>query len=85
MTDTGTPEPRGAILQRDKQTYAIVPRTPCGMLSPDILDAISRVARKYAIDGGTGGAHLGRTEHGRGARRGTVRALRAGLPRHGGL
>ncbi len=49
MTDTGTPEPRGAILQRDKQTYAIVPRTPCGMLSPDILDAISRVARKYAI------------------------------------
>lgn len=49
MTETGTPEPRGAILQRDKQTYAIVPRTPCGMLTPEILDAISRVARKYGI------------------------------------
>ena len=26
--------PKGAILQRDKQTYAIVPRTPVGILTP---------------------------------------------------
>lgn len=42
-------EPRGAILQRDKQSYAIVPRTPCGLLTPDVLDAISRVCRKYEV------------------------------------
>lgn len=41
--------PRGAILQRDKETYAIVPRTPLGLVTPDILDNISRVARKYNI------------------------------------
>lgn len=42
-------EPKGAILQRDKQSYAIVPRTPCGLLTPDNLDAISRVCRKYGV------------------------------------
>jgi len=41
--------PRGAILQRDRKTYAIVPRTPVGLVSPDILDAISSVVRKYDI------------------------------------
>lgn len=41
--------PEGAILQRDKKTYAIVPRTPAGLLTPDVLDAISRVCRKYDI------------------------------------
>lgn len=45
MTDT----PRGAILQRDKKTYAIVPRTPVGLVSPDILEKISEVVRKYNI------------------------------------
>ncbi len=42
-------EPRGAILQRDKETYAIVPRTPAGMLSPEILEKIAGVARKYKV------------------------------------
>ncbi|OGR07360.1 MAG: sulfite reductase, assimilatory-type [Deltaproteobacteria bacterium RIFOXYD12_FULL_50_9] len=42
-------EIRGAILQRDKLTYAIVPRTPAGMVSPEVLEAISRVVRKYKI------------------------------------
>ncbi|AAS96075.1 nitrite/sulfite reductase domain-containing protein [Nitratidesulfovibrio vulgaris] len=42
-------EPKGAILQRDKLTYAIVPRTPCGLLTPDVLDAVSRVCRKYEV------------------------------------
>jgi len=41
--------PRGAILQRDRKTYAIVPRTPVGLVSPEILDAISGVVRKYNI------------------------------------
>ena len=41
--------PRGAILQRDRKTYAIVPRTPVGLVSPEILEAISRVVRKYNI------------------------------------
>ncbi|UZP68467.1 NAD(P)/FAD-dependent oxidoreductase [Desulfovibrio mangrovi] len=39
----------GAILQRDKQTYAIVPRTPAGMLTPEILDTISYVCKKYEV------------------------------------
>ena len=39
----------GAILQRDKKTYAIVPRTPVGVITPDDLEALARVARKYDI------------------------------------
>jgi NAD(P)H-nitrite reductase large subunit len=42
-------ELEGAILQRDKETYAIVPRIPMGVLSPEILEKLSRVARKYKI------------------------------------
>lgn len=45
MSDT----PKGAILQRDKQSYAIVPRTPCGLLTPDNLEAIARVCRQYEV------------------------------------
>jgi NAD(P)H-nitrite reductase large subunit len=41
--------PTGAILQRDKETYAIVPRTPVGLLTPDDLEALAGVARKYNI------------------------------------
>ena len=41
--------PKGAILQRDRKTYAIVPRTPSGMVSPEILEGLSRVVRKYSI------------------------------------
>jgi NAD(P)H-nitrite reductase large subunit len=35
---------RGAILQRDKETYAIVPRTPVGMVTPEDLE------RNYSIN-----------------------------------
>jgi len=42
-------DPRGAILQRDKTTYAIVPRTPAGLVSADILEALAKVVRKYEI------------------------------------
>ena len=38
-----------AILQRDKETYAIVPRIPMGVLTPDILEKLSEVARKYNV------------------------------------
>ncbi len=41
--------PKGAILQRDKETYAIVPRTPVGLVSPNDLERIVKVARKYQI------------------------------------
>jgi len=41
--------PAGAILQRDKETYAIVPRTPVGLVTPDDLEALAGVARKYNI------------------------------------
>ncbi len=45
MSDT----PKGAILQRDKKTYAIVPRTPVGLVTPEVLEAIARAARKYDV------------------------------------
>ena len=41
--------PTGAILQRDKQTYAIVPRIPMGVLTPGILENLAKVARKYKV------------------------------------
>jgi NAD(P)H-nitrite reductase large subunit len=41
--------PRGAILQRDGETWAIVPRTPVGLVSPETLDAISRTVRRFNI------------------------------------
>ncbi|MFZ5649068.1 MAG: NAD(P)/FAD-dependent oxidoreductase [Bacillota bacterium] len=45
MSDT----PKGAFIQRDKVTYAIVPRTPMGLVTPEILDNIARVCKKYEI------------------------------------
>ncbi len=41
--------PSGAILQRDKTTYAIVPRTPVGLVTPENLENIAAVARKFDI------------------------------------
>lgn len=39
----------GAILQRDKKTYAIVPRTPLGLVTPEALERIAAAARKFEI------------------------------------
>ncbi len=39
----------GAILQRDKKTYAIVPRTPVGVVTPEVLEQIAEVVKKYEI------------------------------------
>lgn len=38
---------KGAVLQRDKQTYAIVPHIPLGLITPAQLRAIADVAEKY--------------------------------------
>lgn len=42
-------QPQNAILQRDKQTYAIVPRIPCGLLDRSHLRAIADAVEKYDI------------------------------------
>ena len=42
-------DPLGAILQRDKLTYAVVPRTPVGLLTADDLEALAAVTRKYNV------------------------------------
>ena len=41
--------PKGAIIQRDKKTYAVVLRTPMGLVTPDILENIANVVRKHKI------------------------------------
>ena len=38
---------KGAILQRDKQTYAIAPHLPCGVVTPEGLHKLADVAEKY--------------------------------------
>ncbi len=38
---------KGAIPQRDKETYAIAPHIPCGMVTPDLLRRIADTAEKY--------------------------------------
>ena len=42
-------KPDGAILQRDKTTWAIVPRTPTGLLTLEFLEKLAAVVRKYNI------------------------------------
>jgi NAD(P)H-nitrite reductase large subunit len=41
--------PKGGILQRDKESYAIVPRIPMGVLTPEILENLAKVSRKYNV------------------------------------
>ena len=40
---------KGVILQRDKQTYAVAPHIPCGVVSPELLRKIADVADKYKV------------------------------------
>ena len=40
------PTPDGAFIQRDKKTYAIVPRTPLGLVTPEILENIGYTIRE---------------------------------------
>jgi NAD(P)H-nitrite reductase large subunit len=39
--------PKDAILQRDNESYAIVPNTPTGLVSPETLRKVADVAEKY--------------------------------------
>jgi NAD(P)H-nitrite reductase large subunit len=41
--------PDGAILQRDGNTYAVITRTPAGLITPDHLERVAAVARKHGI------------------------------------
>jgi NAD(P)H-nitrite reductase large subunit len=41
--------PKHAIQQRDKRTYALVPRMPYGLLTPENLETIARIARTYEV------------------------------------
>jgi len=38
---------KGAIIQRDKETYAVAPHIPCGVASPELLRKIADIAEKY--------------------------------------
>ena len=40
---------KGAIVQRDGETYAIAPHTPAGLLTPEKLRKIADVAEKYDV------------------------------------
>jgi NAD(P)H-nitrite reductase large subunit len=40
---------KGAILQKDKETYAIAPHIPCGVVTPQLLRTIADVAEKYEV------------------------------------
>lgn len=39
----------GAILQRDGKTYAVTTRIPAGIITPEQLETIARVGRKYHV------------------------------------
>lgn len=39
----------GAILQRDGCTYAVMVRSPGGLVSPELLERVAAIARKYRI------------------------------------
>ena len=38
---------KGVIIQRDKETYAVAPHLPCGVVKPDTLRKIADTAEKY--------------------------------------
>jgi len=38
---------KGVILQRDKQSYAVAPHIPCGVVKPETLRKLADVAEKY--------------------------------------
>jgi NAD(P)H-nitrite reductase large subunit len=38
---------KGVIIQRDKQSYAVAPHIPCGVVEPDVLRKIADVAEKH--------------------------------------
>ena len=41
---------KGAIIQKDKETYAVAPHIPCGVVTPDLLRKIADISEKYNAD-----------------------------------
>ena len=40
---------KGAVIQRDRETYAVAPHVPCGVISPEQLRKMADVAEKYQV------------------------------------
>lgn len=40
---------KGVVIQRDRETYAIAPHLPCGLVTPAILRKLADVAEKYQL------------------------------------
>ncbi|HEY9071245.1 MAG TPA: NAD(P)/FAD-dependent oxidoreductase [Candidatus Ozemobacteraceae bacterium] len=40
---------KGAIIQRDKTTYAVAPHIPCGVVTPQTLRKLAEVAEEFRI------------------------------------
>lgn len=40
---------KGAVLQRDRETYGIAPHLPCGVVTPATLRKLADVAEKYNV------------------------------------
>ena len=40
---------KGAIPQRDGKRYAVVTRMPTGIVTPDDLETIAKIGRKYKV------------------------------------
>jgi len=40
---------KGVIVQRDKQTYAVAPHIPCGVVTPQTLRKLADAAEKYGV------------------------------------
>jgi len=40
---------KGAVVQRDKETFAIAPHVPCGVITKEQLRSIAEVAEKYDV------------------------------------
>ncbi len=38
---------KGSIMQRDRETYAVAPHIPCGVITPDMLRKLAAAAEKY--------------------------------------
>ena len=38
---------KGAIPQRDNETYAVAPHIPCGVITPELLRKLADVTEKY--------------------------------------
>ena len=44
-----TTDIEGSILQRDGKTYAVLTNSPAGIVTPEHLEKVARIARNYAI------------------------------------